>query len=74
MMHPAGPRDPYELAKSIIDLATGQQPSPIDSNDRAAGALGKKAGFNDGAARAASLIPEQHTDIANKAAAPRRKK
>jgi hypothetical protein len=30
-MTPKRPRDPNQLAKSIIDIATGQQPSPVDT-------------------------------------------
>jgi hypothetical protein len=33
MSHPKRPRDPNQLAKSIIDIATGQQPSPVDDKD-----------------------------------------
>jgi hypothetical protein len=29
--HPKPPRDPNQLAKSIIDSVTGQQPSPVNS-------------------------------------------
>jgi hypothetical protein len=32
-MTPKRPRDPNQLAKSIIDIATGQQPSPVDDGD-----------------------------------------
>ena len=31
--------DPNQLAKSIIDSVTGQQPSPVDTRDPAAVAL-----------------------------------
>jgi hypothetical protein len=43
-MTPKRPRDPNQLAKSIIDIATGQQPSPVDDRDPAAVAMGKKGG------------------------------
>jgi hypothetical protein len=32
-MTPKRPRDPNQLAKLIIDIATGQQPSPVDTRD-----------------------------------------
>ena len=62
--HPKRPRDPNQLAKSIIDIATGQQPSPVDTRDPAAVAMGKKGGK----ARAESLTAEQRSEIAKKAA------
>ncbi|MEY2536596.1 MAG: hypothetical protein QOG67_336 [Verrucomicrobiota bacterium] len=63
-MTPKRPRDPNQLAKSIIDIATGQQPSPVDTRDPAAVAMGKKGGK----ARAESLTAEQRSEIAKKAA------
>jgi hypothetical protein len=61
------PSDPNQLAKSIIDIATGQQPSPMDTRDPAAVAMGKKGGK----ARADSLTAEQRSEIARRAAAKR---
>ncbi|QDW38550.1 histone H1 [Bradyrhizobium sp. KBS0727] len=77
--HPKRPRDPNQLAKSIIDIATGQKPdrdpTPEEQGkDPAAVALGRKGGLKGGAARSASLTPEQRADIAKKAAAARWKK
>jgi hypothetical protein len=63
--HPKRPRDPNQLAKSIIDIATGQQPSPVDTRNPAAVAMGKKGGK----ARAESLTAEQRSEIAKKATA-----
>jgi hypothetical protein len=72
---PQAPRDPNQLAKSIIDIATGQQPSPVpDDKDPAAVSLGRRGGLKGGNARAASLTPEQRSKIAKKAAATRWKK
>jgi hypothetical protein len=47
--HPKRPRDPNQLAKSIIDIATGQKPdrdpTPEErGKDPAAVAMGKKGG------------------------------
>jgi hypothetical protein len=69
---PKRPRDPNQLAKSIIDIATGQKPdrdptSEEQGKDPAAVALGKKGGK----ARADSLTPEQRSEIARRAAATR---
>jgi hypothetical protein len=71
-MTPKRPRDPNQLAKSIIDIATGQKPdrdpTPEEQGkDPAAVAMGKKGG----AARANSLTAEQRAEIAKKAAARR---
>jgi hypothetical protein len=79
MTHPKRPRDPNQLAKSIIDIATGQKPdrdpTPEEQGkDPAAVALGRKGGLKGGAARAASLTPKQRAEIAKKAAATRWKK
>jgi len=71
MTHPKRPRDPNQLAKSIIDIATGQQPSPVpDNRDPAAVAMGKKGGK----ARADALTPSQRREIALKGASSRWKK
>jgi hypothetical protein len=72
-MTPKRPRDPNQLAKSIIDIATGQKPDrdPEAGKDPAAVALGRKGGLKGGAARAKSLSSEQRSEIAKKAAAKR---
>lgn len=69
------PRDPNQLGKLIVDMATGERPkntsSPVDSGkDPAASAMGRKGG----AARAASLSEDKRKEIARKAAAARWKK
>ncbi len=63
------PKDPAQLAKLILDIATGEveDKAPDDGRDRAAQSLGKKGGT----ARAKSLTPEQRKDIAKKAASKR---
>jgi hypothetical protein len=44
--HPKRRRDPNQLAKSIIDIATGQGPAtPPDNNDPAAVARGRMGGL-----------------------------
>ena len=62
------PRDPLALAKLIGDIATGQVVDAVeDGKDAAAAAMGRKGG----AARAASMTPEQRAERARMAAAKR---
>lgn len=62
------PRDPVQLGKLIVDIATGQTPdAEDDGKDAAAVELGRKGG----AARAASLTAEQRAEIARRGAAKR---
>ncbi len=67
------PRDPNQLGKLIVDLATGEaEDAPTDeSKDPAAVALGRKGGLKGGKARAESMTPEQRSDAAKKAAEAR---
>lgn len=62
------PRDPAQLAKLILDIATGEVEDEVDDGrDEAAAKLGRKGG----ASRAARLSPERRKEIAQKAAAKR---
>ena len=63
------PRDPNQLAKSIIGIATGEveDRQPDSGKDQSAAALGRKGGN----ARAATLSPTRRSEIAKKAAAKR---
>lgn len=66
--NPKRPRDPNQLAKMIVDIATGEEENEKpQEKDLAAVALGKKGG----AARAKSLTPEERKAIAEKAAESR---
>jgi len=67
------PTDPNQLAKQLVDEATGEAPKvdPDDGKDPAAVALGRKGGLKGGKARAASMTPEQRSEAARKAAAAR---
>ncbi len=71
------PRDPNQLAKLIVDIATGQvedrpDPHPEDAGkDPAAVSLGRRGGLKGGRARAAKLAPEKRAAIARKAARTR---
>jgi hypothetical protein len=72
---PKRPRDPAQLAKLMIDIASGEvedrDPTPEEQGkDPAAVAMGKKGGK----ARANSMTPERRAEIAKKAAEGRWKK
>ena len=70
MVKPKRPRDPNQLAKLIIDMATGEAPpdSTVDGKDPAAVALGRKGGLKGGKARAKNLSARRRTEIARNAA------
>jgi hypothetical protein len=82
---PKRPRDINQLAKFVVDLATGeapadpqtvpepsaQQETPSEALRQAAAELGRRGGLKGGKARAAKLTPEQRAEIARKAAARR---
>jgi hypothetical protein len=67
------PRDVNELAKRLVDEATGEVPpfNPDAGKDPAAVALGRKGGLKGGKARAEKLSPEKRAEIARKAARAR---
>jgi hypothetical protein len=67
------PRDPNQLAKLIVDIATGEvEDTPVDDGkDPAAVALGRKGGLKGGKARAAKMTPEQRSESARRAATTR---
>ena len=74
-MTPKRPRDPNQLAKSIIDIATGQKPdrdpTPEEQGkDPAAVAMGKRGGK----ARASNMSAERRAEIAKLAAEKRWKR
>ena len=64
------PRDPNQLAKLIVDMATGNSRTQSKKNP-AAVALGRLGGMKGGTARAQSLTPERRAEIAKAAAAKR---
>lgn len=70
------PTDSNQLAKSIVDLATGDtsEVTEQDAIKSAASALGRLGGLKGGKARAKSLTPKKRAEIAKKAAAARWKK
>lgn len=70
------PRDINELAKRLVDEATGEEPpfDPDEGKDPAAVALGRKGGLKGGKARAAKMTPEERSASAKKAAMARWKR
>lgn len=69
------PRDVNQLAKLIVDQATGQVPKEMepreDGKNPAAVALGRLGGLKGGKARAAKLSTKKRSEIARKAASAR---
>ncbi|TSA58281.1 MAG: histone H1 [Methylophilaceae bacterium] len=65
--------DLSQLAKRIVDEATGEEPVtlPPPEKNQAAVELGRLGGKKGGKARAESLTPEQRSEIAKKAAKAR---
>ncbi len=68
---PKRPRDPNQLAKLMVDIATGEAGQPEQS---ANGKRASKAGIVGGPARAKALTPAQRSEIASVAAQARWKK
>lgn len=69
---PKRPRDPAQLAKMVVDIATGEVEdreltSEEQGKDPAAVAMGRKGG----PARAASMSPERRSEISKSAALAR---
>lgn len=66
------PKDTNQLAKLIVDIATGEEPvKGDDGKNPAAVALGRLGGLKGGKARASKLTPEKRKEIAKKAAEKR---
>ena len=70
--NPKRPRDPAQLAKLIVDIATGQVRDGPEEPE--VSALARKGGLKGGKARAAALTSEQRSEIARTAAVARWKK
>jgi hypothetical protein len=71
MERPKRPRDVNQLAKQIVDEATGQAEPVEDTRDPLAVELGRRGGLKGGKARAEKLSPERRSEIAKKAAEKR---
>lgn len=69
------PRDINQLAKLVVDIATGEAKElATPEKNPAAVALGRLGGRKGGRARANALSPTARSDIARKAAAARWKR
>lgn len=70
------PRDANQLAKAIVDIATGEaedrEPTPEEQGkDPAAVSLGRKGGLKGGRARAEKMSAKERSSIARRAARAR---
>lgn len=68
------PRDPNQLGKLIVDLATGEADEPETADEGkspAAVELGRKGGLKGGRARATRMTPEERSEAAKTAAEAR---
>jgi hypothetical protein len=68
MANPKRPRDANQLAKRVVDIATGEIDDKLPDEQK------RKAGLMGGKARATALTPEQRTEIAFIAAKARWKR
>jgi hypothetical protein len=68
------PRDPNQLAKLIVDIATGEVEDSVSESKRRVVKRGRPGGLRGGKARARNLTPEQRQDIARAAATARWRK
>ena len=64
---PKRPRDPNQLAKLIVDLATGER-EELSPKENPAAELGRVGGLKGGKSRAEALTPERRSEIARRAA------
>lgn len=67
------PRDPNQLGKLIVGIATGEAEDVEAEDDKnpAAVELGRKGGLKGGKARADSMTPQQRSAAAKRAAEAR---
>ena len=63
------PRDTNQLAKHIVDVATGERKEPLV--DEPVNEFARAGGLKGGKARAKSLSPERRSEIARDAARAR---
>ena len=66
------PRDPIQLGKLMVDIATGQVPDAVDDGkDVKAVARGRAGGLRGGVERSRVMEPERRAEVAQTAAAAR---
>lgn len=68
---PRRPRDPNQLGKMIVDLATGDKTEEGPLPPTPAQEFAREGGLKGGRARADALTPNRRREIAQKAAAKR---
>jgi hypothetical protein len=71
--NPPRPRDPNQLGKLIVDIATGQvEDVPVETaQDEKMAALGRKGGLKGGKARAEAMSSAERSESARRAAKAR---
>lgn len=62
------PRDPNQLAKLIVDIATGELDDTVSESKRNPSKRGRAGGLKGGKARAAALSRRRRRAIAKRAA------
>jgi len=72
--HPKHPRDPNQLAKSVVGIATGEITEPKEDKNRAAVELGRRGGKIGGRVRADRMSAEDRVEAAKLAAQARWRK
>jgi hypothetical protein len=65
------PRDLNQLAKLVVDIASGEMPDPVSEAKRNPAVRGRAGGIKGGAARAAVLSADKRSEISRKAAKKR---
>jgi hypothetical protein len=70
MVSPKRPRDPNQLGKLVVDIATGTRNDTVPPESPLS-KLGREGGKKGGAARAASMTPERRREVAKLAAEKR---
>lgn len=65
------PREPNQLAKAIVDIATGEAEDKVSAKKRNPAPRGRAGGLKGGAARARTVVPSRRSAIAKRAALAR---
>ena len=71
MTKPKRPRDVNQLAKLVLDIATGEEPEAMPEEPAPKLLAAVRRGRKGGKARAGVLTPEERSEIARKAAKAR---
>lgn len=71
MPKPKRPRDPNQLAKFVLDIATGERTLPASEMPSAKKEAGRKGGLKGGKARMDALTEEERFKLAHYAATTR---